>query len=499
MQQSELISLYLQSSKTKDFAEKLSQKEIVRAKVNGLCGSSRSVFAAACALSSSQPHLFVLQDKETAAFFFGDLEQLLQEEDTDFSVRQSVFFPESPTSQQQTKKSDNFDVLLRTKMLQRLQQGKRLMVVTYPEALMQKVITKQTIEKETFTISRGEQLSVDFILEFLSDNNFEYSDFVFQPGQFSIRGGIVDVFSYTNEFPFRIEFLGDKVASLRTFEIETQLSKSRMEKIVITPNLQQKKDNIFTISLFDSLPQDTVLWFEDISWTAENICKKQDLLQRANESSSFLQEYITEKDFKESILKFSTVEWSPSSFLNVQYQETFGTQPQMLFNKQFDLLIDQWIENYELGIQNIFSSLNENQSARIRNIVRDSLSSQEKYRIFPEEYCKKLEKEMVTYVSFALHEGFIDKEQKIAFYTDHQVFNRYHRYKVDDRYKKSDSILLKEIYDLKSGDYITHIDHGVGQFAGLEKIEINGKQQEAIKIIYKGNDILYISIQYIKI
>lgn len=494
MQQTDLISLYLQSNRTKQFALNLSQKEIVQAKVNGLSGSSRSLFAVGCVLSSSQPHLFVLQDKESAAFFFGDLEQLLQEEDTDFSERQSVFFPESPASHEHAKKSDNFDILLRTKMLQRLEQGNRLMIVTYPEALMQKVITKKTIDTETFTISQGEKLSVDFMLEYLSDKNFEYSDFVYQPGQFSLRGGIVDVFSYTNEFPFRIEFSGDKVASLRTFEIESQLSKNRMEKIVITPNLQQRKDAVSMISLFDSLPSDTVLWFDDVAWTIDNIQKKQELLQCTFGNHVDENEYITEKDFKESILQFSTVEWRSNSYLNAQYNETFDTQPQMSFNKQFDLLIDQWIENYEQGITTIFSSLNENQSARIRNIVRDSLSSQEKYLAFPEEYRKKLEKEMVSYVSFALHEGFIDREQKVAFYTDHQVFNRYHRYKVDDRYKKSDSILLKEIYELKPGDYITHIDHGVGQYAGLEKIEINGKQQEAIKIIYKGNDILYISI-----
>ena len=338
---SDLISLYLQSVKTKRFAETLSQKEIVHAKVGGLCGSSHALFATACALSSSQPHLFVLQDKESAAFFFGDMEQLLQEEDTDFSVRQSVFFPESPNAAKETRQSDNFDVLLRTKTLQRLGQGNRLMVVTYPEALMQKVITQQSIEEETFTISEGEQLSVDFILEFLSDNNFEYSDFVFQPGQFSIRGGIVDVFSYTNEYPFRIEFSGDRVASLRTFEIDTQLSRNRMDKIVITPNLQQKKDNISMISLFDSLPPDTVLWFDDIAQTADSTQKKQELLQRTSENLSDNTDYISKKEFKSAILQFSTVEWSSSSYLNIQYSETFDTQPQLSYNKQFDLLIDQ--------------------------------------------------------------------------------------------------------------------------------------------------------------
>jgi transcription-repair coupling factor (superfamily II helicase) len=203
---------------------------------------------------------------------------------------------------------------------------------------------------------------------------------------------------------------------------------------------------------------------------------------------------IDENQFKEAILQFRTVEFGTNKYLNTQNNISFNTQPQMPFNKQFDLLIDEWLMNYEQGIVNIFSSLNENQSLRVRNIVRDVLSTQKKYADFQEDYRKKLEKEMVSYVSYNLHEGFIDREQKIAFYTDHQVFNRYHRYKVDDRYKKNDTIILQDIYNLKQGDYITHIDHGIGQYAGLEKIEINGKQQEAIKIIYKGNDILYISI-----
>jgi len=216
--------------------------------------------------------------------------------------------------------------------------------------------------------------------------------------------------------------------------------------------------------------------------------------QVGNDNDSLENHYITANQFKESILKFRCVEFGNKSYLSPKHSISFDTQVQMPYNKQFDLLIEQWIKNYEQGIVTIFSSLNENQAVRIRNIVRDSLYTQKKYADFSEEYKKKLEKEMVSYVSYTLHEGFVDYEQKIAFYTDHQVFNRYHRYKVDDKFKKSDSILLKEIYDLKQGDYVTHIDHGVGQYAGLEKIEINGKQQEAIKIIYKNNDILYISI-----
>jgi transcription-repair coupling factor (superfamily II helicase) len=180
--------------------------------------------------------------------------------------------------------------------------------------------------------------------------------------------------------------------------------------------------------------------------------------------------------------------------LNNENTIAFNQKPQLTYNRQFDLLIDDWIENYEQGICNIFSSANENQAVRVRNILRDVLRENPKYKDFPQDYLLVLEKELIQHVTYTLHEGFLDKDLKIAFYTDHQIFDRYHRYKLDDRFKRSESVLLKEIYDLKPGDYITHIDHGVGQYAGLEKIEINGKQQESIKILYKGGDALYISI-----
>ena len=272
-----ILALYKNLQATQECANYLVSNEIARVNISNLSGSSRPLFAAACALLTEQLHVFVLPDKESAAFFYGDLEQIFQEEDTDFSQKQAVFFPEF-SSLQEEKKSNNFDTLLRTKTLQRIKENERLLVVTYPEAVMQKVIMKETIENQTFIIHKGEKLSTDFILEFLSDNNFEYSDFVFQPGQFSIRGGIVDVFSYANEYPYRIEFYEDTVSSLRTFEIDTQLSKSILEKIIITPDLQSKESNVLKINLFDILPTDTVLWFEDLGWSVDAIEKKYDIL-----------------------------------------------------------------------------------------------------------------------------------------------------------------------------------------------------------------------------
>ncbi|MDR1458841.1 MAG: hypothetical protein LBI60_01310, partial [Bacteroidales bacterium] len=467
-----ILASFVQSQKTQAFARQLASTK-TRLKVGGLNGSSRSLFAAACASLTNQPHIFVLSDKEAAAFFYGDLEQIFQEENADFSQRQSMFFPESSSLLQETKSANNFDVLLRTKMLQRIKQNERLLVVTYPEALIQKIVKQETVDEDTYTISQKENLSQDALLEYLSMNNFEYTDFVFQPGQFSLRGGIVDVFSYANEYPYRIEFSGDTVASLRTFEIDTQVSRTILKKITIIPDFQSKENNTSKINLFDTLPPNTILWFEDMAWNMECIQKKYASISEALEDKTLIRDlYIDDKQFKRSVLQFSTVEFGT----NTSYDLSFNTQPQMPFNKQFELLINEWLLNYEQGIVNIFSSLNENQSVRVRNIVRDVLSTQEKYADFEKDYRKKLERDLTSYVSYTLHEGFIDREQKIAFYTDHQVFNRYHRYKMDDKYKKSESIMLKDIYNLKQGDYVTHIDHGIGQYAGLEKIEIDGKQ-----------------------
>ena len=277
-----IISSYKKSPKVLECVDCLASTETRRIKVNGMSGSFRALFSAACTCQTEQLHVFILPDKESAAFFFGDLEQLFQEDNIDFLQKQVAFFPElSSELPNEKRKSSNFDTLLRIKTLQRIKDAERLLIVTYPEAVMQKVAMKESIEEHTFAIHKGEKLSTDFILEYLSDNNFDYNDFVFQPGQFSIRGSIVDVFSYANEYPYRIEFYEDQVASLRTFEVDTQLSKSILEKIIITPDLHAQEQKIAKTNLFDAIPPDTVLWFEDISWSIDTIQKKYNLLQKS--------------------------------------------------------------------------------------------------------------------------------------------------------------------------------------------------------------------------
>ena len=481
----ELLELFRQSFQTDLLKEFLVQSRCKHIRIEGLCGSAKAVFPTACLPFFTQPHVFILPDKESAAFFYGDMEQLLEEEDISFSERKTVFFPALCDCKTAHKKN-SFDVLLRTKAVQRIYEGSLMLLVTYPEAISEKIVERRSIETETFTISKEEKLTQDFLMEFLSENDFEYSDFVFQPGQYAIRGGIIDVFSYANDFPYRIEFSTDSIASLRTFDPETQLSKSILNSIVLTPDLRAKETVFSRVGFFESLSKNSVLWLDDVLACSE-------IIKQLSENNAET-ERIDEKIFKRSLVDFSTIEFGLKSGLKNELTISFHQKPQLTYNRQFDLLIDEWIENYEQGITTIFSSSNENQAVRVRNILRDILQENPKYKDFTQEYLHTLEKELMQHVTYTLHEGFQDSALKMAFYTDHQIFERYHRYKLDDRFKRSESVLLKEIYDLKPGDYITHIDHGVGKYAGLEKIEINGRQQESIKILYKGGDSLYISI-----
>ena len=479
-----LLALFRESGQAellKGFLEQTQQKHI---RIEGLCGSAKAVFPTACLPFFTQPQVFILPDKESAAFFYGDMEQLMAEEDLTFSERKTVFLP--ALSDCKTVKKNSFDVLLRTKAVQRIYEDGAMLLVTYPEAVSEKIVERKSIETETFTLSKNEKITQDFLIEFLSENNFEYSDFVFQPGQYSIRGGIIDVFSYANDFPYRIEFTADSIASLRSFDPETQLSKSMLESIVLTPDLRAKETVFQRVGFFESLPSNTILWIDDVLACSETI---KQLFENNSDT-----ERIDISAFKRSLIDFKTIEFGHKSSLKNDISLNFHQKPQLTYNKQFHLLIADWIANYERGIATIFSAANENQAVRVRNIFRDVLQEDANYKDFSQEYLHTLQNELMQHVTYTLHEGFQDEELKIAFYTDHQLFARYHRYKLDDRFKRSESVLLKEIYDLQPGDYITHIDHGVGQYAGLEKIEINGKLQESIKILYKGGDALYISI-----
>ncbi|MBO4582103.1 MAG: transcription-repair coupling factor [Bacteroidales bacterium] len=486
MQINDIAGIYEHCDKTGAIAGSLHSAGLQRIHLKGLKGSARAFYISALARRISSLQLCILPDKETASFFFGDLECIFQEQEKDFSDRKVLFY----AARTENKKMDSYMTMLRNTVLQQISEGHSNIIVSYPEALSEKVADISTFKNARLLLKTNQIYGFDALVEDLSEADFEYSDYVVQPGQFAIRGGLIDVFSYTDEHPVRIEFKGDMIASIRLFDIESQLTKKVLEETVITADIQNlNTDN--SMDIMQLLPDNTCIWIEDIE-ACEHALKK--FWQEAAANADIEVEHTGVEDFKRNILRCHLLEFGHNFYTVPTMEVAFNMQVQMSYNKQFDILVNEWIEHYQQGICNIFAAANENQSVRVRNIVWDMLQDARYRQTYGEKLLQQMECNMVQYVNYSLHEGFVDKDNKLALYTDHQVFNRYHRYKIEDKYRKNESLTLKELYDLKPGDYVTHINYGIGQYAGLEKIDVGGKQQEAIKILYKDKDVLYISI-----
>jgi len=461
--------------------------------IKGLAGSAASVISATVfAQRQDQLYLIISQDKEEAAYLFNDLENLLLEGDTPFHKKKVLFYPTSYRRPYEVEKTDNNNILSRTEVLKRL--GTReggTIVVSYPDALAEKVVSRSFLKKNTLRMSVKESLSVDFVIDLLMEYNFERVDFVVEPGQFSLRGGIIDVFSYTNDRPYRIEFFGDDIESIRTFDPANQLSIDKLTHITITPNVQDRTLHETRQSFIEFIDPNTVIWVRDLSFAIDKIDKE---FAKAEKAFSELREdtihlkpeelFTNAAQFKREILDHKLIEFGSHSLLKDSKGFNFSMQPQPSFNKNFDLLLKNLEENSISGIKNIILSDNPKQTERIQTIINDLIGNR---GISATAFNYDIE-------NLSLHEGFIDKQSKLACYTDHQIFERYHKFHIRDGFAGKEAFTLKEIYDLQPGDYVTHIDHGIGRFDGLEKIENNGKQQEAIRLIYQNNDILYVSI-----
>lgn len=485
----EILQVYKENDNLHLLQEALSKKPFLHAKLSGLQGGGLSFCVAAMFSKTNATHLCLLPDKEKASLLFSDLEQIFQEQNIDIQDKKVLFYADD---KHQSNKIDYYNNLLRNNVLTKIQCIQPLLIVSYMEAVCETIIDNRDTEKAQLLVKVGEICSMDTVLEQLSDFEFEYADFVVRPGQYTLRGGLIDVFTYAHENPVRIEFDGDKIQSLRLFDIETQLTQQKIEKIIISPDVFSKSgEQQARTDFFALLPKNTIIWVDDIAVCEHEIAR---CLETEISSVENNNRYIDITYFRRKILDFALLEFGKNAYAASDFELSFQITSQISVNKQFKMLLDNWISYYQAGFLVIFSSANENQSMRMRNIIRDLIETDAQYDIYTAEEKNVFENQMVKYVNFPLHEGFVDQDTKIAFYTDHQVFNRYYRYKIEDKYKKSESLTLKELYDLKEGDYITHIDHGIGQYAGLEKIEIQGKKQEAIKIIYKNNDILYVSI-----
>ena len=482
MSKSEILQKYQQNPKIGQIAEFFASRKKINA--TGLVGSSLSFVVDALFKKSELPFLLLFNDKEEAAYYLNDLEALINDQDV-------LFYPGSFRRPYQVEETDNANVLLRAEVLNRINSRKKpAIIVSYTDAIFEKVVTRKELDKNTLKVSVNDKLSIDFINETLFEYNFKRVDFVSEPGEFSVRGGIIDVFSFSNDIPYRIEFFGDEVDSIRTFDIETQLSKEKVTKITIIPNvenkvLQEKRENFL-----DYISEKTVIILQN----TDSLGSKLDRLYgKAKEAYSKLtltinhskpeELFVNQETFLKRALDFSVIELDKSPVFKSEKVVQFHTQPQPSFNKQFDLLMNNLNDNYHNGIKNFLFSSNENQAKRFKEIFKD----------IDEDAAKNVKDKYDTIV-FPLFSGFIDEELQIACYTDHQIFERYHKFSIKNNASKKQTVTLKELTALSIGDYVTHIDHGIGKFGGLQKIQVEGKTQEAIKLVYADNDIVYVSI-----
>ena len=477
MNKTTISSIYLQSLQQQKLGKLISTPH-QKIHLKGLLGSSLSFVIANAFKESDKPFLLILNDKEDAAYHLNDLELLLNEKDV-------LFYPGSYRRPYQIEETDNANVLLRAEVLNRINSRRKpALIVTYPDALFEKVVTKKELEKNTLKIQIEDELSIDFVNEVLFEYHFKRVDFVSEPGEFSVRGGILDVFSFANDEPYRIEFFGDEVESIRTFDVETQLSTEKVKKIFIIPNVANKFLEDSRESFLRYVSKKTVVFTKDIAFLSDRL---DSLFEKAE--SSFLEtnstlSHLKPKELfcnalliKKQLLDYTVVEIANTSHLESTHEVTFNTKPQPSFNKQFDLLIANLKANYTGGIDNYIFCSSQQQAQRFHDIFEE-VDETLHYHTLVEP----------------IHRGFIDESLKIACYTDHQIFERYHKFYLKNGYAKKQAITLKELNNLEVGDYVTHIDHGIGKFGGLQKIDVEGKTQEAIKLVYGDRDILYVSI-----
>ncbi len=451
-----------------------------KTQLRGSVGADLSITISETFGIQNQPFLLVFESKEIAAFQLNDLEKLLPEKTV-------LFYPGSYRRPYEIEQTDNANVLLRTEVLNRINsQKKPSVIVTYHHALFEKVLSKKDLNKNSLKISVGDLLSIDFVNNVLFEYQFKRVDFVTGPGEFSIRGGLIDVFSFSNDTPYRIEFFGDEVESIRSFDIATQRSLKTHKKFQVIPNIEHKYKGENRVGFLEYIPKSSVLWIQSLTSlfkTTDNLFEKAKKVY--NNMSEAIQYsgpealFCRSENFLKAVSKFSLVEIGSDTFFNFHPKNVVeaNVSPQPAFNKQFNLLIEDLNQKHLAGFENYICCANKQQAQRFHDIFQQH-------------------SEAVHYKTLvlSLHQGFVNYDQKISCYTDHQIFERYHKFNLKNGYAKKQALSLRDLNSLELGDYVTHIDHGIGKFGGLKKIEIEGKSQEAIKLFYGERDILYLSI-----
>jgi transcription-repair coupling factor (superfamily II helicase) len=478
-----LLSLYIKDARTQQLADALVAPN-ARIHLSGLIGAQASFVMSASFFAQPRPQLIVALDKEEAEFIYSNMENILEKKDIHF-------FPDSFKAPLRFEHLDNNNVLARTEIVNRIINTTTTgeIIVTYPEALFEKVVAPAELDKHRVDIKIGENLDVNFLIQVLVEYGFTRSNFVYAPGEFSIRGGIIDIFSYGHEKPYRIELFDEEVESIRTFDAATQLSIQKVANLVIVPNINKKFDHTQKVSLFKVLHRDTVVWIDDFHMALDKLQLCFERAQTFATELSVLDESDLAEIFRDRAFLYPNdvvedLQALPLVMLNNPYSEfkatekiVYKTKPQPSFNKNFPLLIEDLYNKKS----NLFTNY----------IFTDSPKQIERfYSIFED---LKAEVEFLP-VHFGIHKGFIDEQLKIVCYTDHQIFERYHRFRSKTGFSHEQALTIKLLRELQPGDFVTHIDHGIGKFSGLEKIDIKGKQQESLRILYKDRDILYVSI-----
>ena len=446
--------------------------------VRGSAGSSASVFAAELFLTHKKTVLFLVDDKEEALYVNSEMEDLLGKESV-------LYFPATHMEPYQVEKTQNANLVLRTEVLNKINSEKSpKVIVAYIGALSEKVLKKEDFKAISHHIKTGDQLDFDFVDELLNHYQFNQTDFVSEPGEFSVRGGIVDVFSYSNEKPYRITFFGNEVENIKTFDIETQLSVDKVEGFQLVSNMNFSVSGT-RVSFLEILPKDSlvisrngIVGLQKLRTFYEKSIEKFDNLNKDISHRSPQELFISDQEFLFDYKKFKTIDFSSVGIEEIKSLEIKLNQTaQPSFHKNFQLLIEDLQEKKEEGFDIWISFSTEKQKDRLVSIF-DELGHQLAFKSFKSE----------------LHEGFVDPDHKILVYTDHQIFDRYQRYKSKNTFAKSEQLTLKDLMSLKVGDYIAHIDHGIGKFMGLVKVNNDGKIQECFKLTYKNGDLLYVSI-----
>ena len=466
-----------------DWSERLgSVEQLNKMQLQGLQGSAIAFVAASVFEQWKVPFLFIAQDQESAVYLYNDLQNTVGE-------NKLHYFPASLKTPYEEERTANANVQERAEVLNYLNHtSSPFIVVTYPEALFEKVISRQVLTQNTFEIRLKERLSVEFLEEYLTDYKFEREDFVLEPGQYAIRGGIIDVFSFSSDYPFRIELFGDEVETIRSFDSVSQLSVSQYDRVSIIPNISSQQIAETKQDFITYLPAETVAFITQAELAFQKVNKQfekaENIYLSLNETVQKEPEEIfcSGDELKKSLLQLKWIEFGNSFVFNEHVVE-FNQSPQPVFNKNFELLLQNLLLNKQRGYKNTLYADQQKQAERLEQIFNDIGRE------------KRIPENLIEPVILSIHEGFIDHDLKTASYTDHQIFERYHKYRLKSQaYKKNEALSLKELMGLNPGDYVTHIDHGVGRFAGLEKIDVNGKKQEAVKLVYKDHDVLYVSI-----